>query len=251
MRKPVLGYVLAAAMLAWAAPDFEKVPNEARIHLKGTRGKPVRTGLVFVNGHYLKPPYTVARYGTAIYVNNVQVTGQIVPWRSFAGTPPSAAPAATPAAPARKESALDDLFDDSTSAPAATAERAASTSEFTPNARTNALLKRINDTRTDVHKRLLDGQAVFFGSRYPKVMVPTRLCRDMLGKLPEAMRDADDGADLLGRLKACGITYLSLETCEDLMANRSDYLALVDRRRTIQEDEHLQQLIQGGNRQGL
>ena len=106
---------LAAVLLAdAAAPAFEKVPDAARVALKGARGKPVRKGFVFVNGHYLPPPYVVARYGTAIFVNNVQVTGQVVPWKSFLATQPGNEPAVTPApaAPAKKATAIDDLFDD-------------------------------------------------------------------------------------------------------------------------------------------
>ena len=109
----ILLAAVAAGLLAGAAsPTFEKVPDAARTALKGARGKPVRKGFVFVNGHYLQPPYVVARYGTAIFVNDVQVTGQVVSWKSFLATQPGGAPAATPApaAPAKKATAIDDLF---------------------------------------------------------------------------------------------------------------------------------------------
>ena len=116
MKKTYILLVALATILSTdaAAPAFEKVPDAARVALKGARGKPVRKGFVFVNGHYLPPPYVVARYGTAIFVNNVQVTDQIVPWKSFLATQAGAAPAApsAPAAPAKKATAIDDLFDD-------------------------------------------------------------------------------------------------------------------------------------------
>ena len=113
--KHILIAALAATLFANAADSvFEKVPDAARKALKGARGKPVRKGFVFINGHYLPPPYTVARYGTAIFINNVQATGQIVPWKTFLSTQAggASAPASSPAMPARKVSAIDDLFDD-------------------------------------------------------------------------------------------------------------------------------------------
>ncbi|MBR1587358.1 MAG: hypothetical protein IJ658_03435, partial [Kiritimatiellae bacterium] len=107
----ILLAALSAAMMAGAAaPAFEKVPDAANAALKGSRGKPVRKGMVFVNGRYMPPPYVVARYGTAIFVNNVQATDQIVSWKMFLATQPggaASAPGAAPAAPAKKATAID------------------------------------------------------------------------------------------------------------------------------------------------
>ena len=249
--------VVSAAMMAGAAaPAFEKVPDAARTALKGARGKQVRKGLVFVNGHYLPPPYVVARYGTAIFINNIQVTGQIVSWKQFIATQPGGTTAAAPApaAPAKKATAIDDLFDDggtpaaATTAPT-TADAGDDSGAFVPNARTNQMIKRINDYRTDVNKRLLNGDACFFG-RYGFVAVQQRLSRGLLDVLPEAIRDAADGSDLFNRLRGRGVGYLNANICADLIDNRADYSALVERRRKMKEDEDVQKLISTG-KQGI
>ena len=249
--------LLLATLAGAAAPSFEKVPDEARIALKGTRGKPTSTGLVFVNGHYLKPPYVMARYGTAIFVNNVQVTDQVVPWRSFLATQPGAAPAAAPApapaAPAKKTTAIDDLFDDAP-APAEkpaveSAPAAGASSSFEMNARAKQLLKRINDQHTALNRRLRNGETCFFGKSYARVDVPQRLGRDLIAVLPEAMRDAADGADLYNRMRAKGFVFLNAQLCADLIENRVDYTELVERRKKLKEEEDLQKMLNG--RQGI
>jgi len=248
--------LLLAALAGAAAPSFEKVPDEARVALRGTRGKPTSTGLVFVNGHYLKPPYVLARYGTAIFVNNVQVTDQIVPWRSFLATQPGAAPVAAsapaPAAPAKKATAIDDLFDDAP-APAAKAAEAAAPSagtseKFEMNERAKALLKRINDQRTALNRRLRNGETCFFGKGYARVDVPQRLGRDLIGVLPEAMRDASDGADLHNRMRARGFVFLNAQLCSELIENRADYTEIVERRKKLKEEDDLQKMLNGGQR---
>ncbi len=238
-----------------AAPAFEKVPEQANAALKGARGKPVRSGLVFINGHYLKPPYVVARYGTAIYINNVQATGQVVPWRTFLGVGAAAPAQPAPAKKAAKpSSSIDDLFDDAPPAapatPAQAAPQAQDSGEFVLNARTKSLLRRIDEYRKDINKRLLTGQACFMGVRYSPVFVPSRLCSDMLGMLPEAMRDAADGADLAARMRRSNYLFMNAELCDDIMGNRADYPALIERRTQLREDEKLQNMIRKGQ-QGI
>ena len=271
-------------------PRFEKVPAEALNVLSGVRGKPVRTGLVFVNGHYMNPPYTVSRMGTAIFVNREQVTGQVVPWRSFLATqgadalsaplPPVSVPKPSPVAkkpetaapagnPAPATASIDDLFDDapagtssappsSPAAPSASAPAAQSASsslpslkgEFDHNAQSEKLVKRVDAARFDVHRNLKAGNLCFYGSRYAAVTVPERLAKNLLEVLPEAMRDSSDAADLRGRLRQKGFAFLPLALCEDLMNNRADYMALQARRRKIGEDDALDKML-NGSRSGL
>ena len=247
---------LSAAMVAGAAaPAFEKVPDAANTALKGSRGKPVRKGMVFVNGHYLPPPYVVARYGTAIFVNNVQVTDQIVSWKMFLATQPGGAvsvPAPAPAAPAKKATAIDDLFDDGGTPPAAAAPAAAPAEEpgggsFVANERSKQLLKRISDYRTAVNRRLLNGGTCFFGKKYARIDVPPRLARGLLDALPEAMRDAADGTDLYNRMRAKGFVFLNAGLCAELIENRADYTAMVELRRKVKEDEDLQKMLSPGS----
>lgn len=69
-----------------ARNGFESVPKRALVELKAAVGKPIDTGLVFVNGKYMPPPYKVERYGTAIRINGMQVSNQVVPWDEFVKT---------------------------------------------------------------------------------------------------------------------------------------------------------------------
>ena len=265
-KRAVLGIALAAALLCMAAPQaFEAVPDQARVALKGSRGKPIRTGLVFVNGHYLKPPYVVARYGTAIFINNIQVTDQVVSWRTFLGVQPGMA-AAKPAAakkppapaPAKKTATIDDLFDDD-SAPAPAAGGSSGTAAaaeppggtFEMNERAKQLLKRVNAYRTDIDKRLRKGQMCFFGKRYARVDVDPRLGRGLIDALPEAMRDAADGNDLFGRMRSKGFIFMSALLCADLIENRADYTALIERRQKLKEDDDLQKMLSNGAHGGV
>ena len=135
-----LGLILLLSFSAVAAPEpaakraaFATVPKQALVELKATVGKPFSAGLVFVNGKFLDPPYKVERYGTALRINGIQVTNEIVPWTEFLKTQPGArvekvetpqsadAPAAEPAPAAEEPEAeesydssddIDDLFDD-------------------------------------------------------------------------------------------------------------------------------------------
>ncbi|MGN0832274.1 MAG: hypothetical protein ACI4RD_01330 [Kiritimatiellia bacterium] len=122
----------AVILAAGGAFAFSAVPKASGKALGVTRGKSFSSGLVFVNGKYLEPPYVVERWGTGIRINGTPVSGQIVDWNSFLRTqqgvkvvrsaeeptpPPDAAavaPAPEPAESANDDEAisLDDLFDD-------------------------------------------------------------------------------------------------------------------------------------------
>ena len=106
-------------------------------------------------------------------------------------------------------------------------------------------LKRINDQRSYLDLRLREGDVIFFGSRYVTVNVTSRLARDLLAILPEAMRDVNDGTELLGRLRGRGINYLSREICEDLIENRADYPQIIERRRELERSDEVNRLLQG------
>ena len=148
---------------------------------------------------------------------------------------------------------IDDLFDDAP-APAEkpaveSAPAAGASSSFEMNARAKQLLKRINDQRTALNRRLRNGETCFFGKSYARVDVPQRLGRDLIAVLPEAMRDAADGADLYNRMRAKGFVFLNAQLCADLIENRVDYTELVERRKKLKEEEDLQKMLNG--RQGI
>ena len=125
------------------------------------------------------------------------------------------------------------------------AEEAADAS-FKPNEHSQVLLKRINDRRSYFDRKLREGNLIFFGTRYSPVTVDPRLVRSLLAVLPEAMREANDGAQLFAALRSKGIVYLSREVCDDLVENQQDYRQLIEHRRTIAKDDELRKLIESG-----
>lgn len=239
--------VACAALGGFSAQRFEKVPEQAQSALKGSRGKPFLSGFAFIGGSYLKPPYRVARYGTAIYVNDVQATGQIVPWRNFLATQDGYVPPAKPtAAPKGEKKASDDLFDDAPEPVSKDdAKDSAAKIVFAANAKSDRLLKQINDQRVAIQRRLKAGNICFFGPRYAPVVVQPRIAKSLLEVLPEAIRDAADGAALASALRAKGFAFMNLALCEDLIECRADYPALIERRKQLQEEE---KIFQGGRR---
>ena len=252
-----IGIAGALVLAAGAdAPQFEEVPAGANKALKAVKGKPIRSGMVFVNGHYVKPPYVLMRSGTALFVNHgIQITGQIVPWKAFLSTQGGAAPAAPqPAAPAQPRTVqnVDDLFAD-TPPPAAKAAAPAaapvvSDASFTPNEQTRRMLKRINDRRSYLDRKLREGNVIFFGARYPTVSVEPRLVRSLLAVLPEAMREANDGAQLFAMLRGRGVNYLNREICDELVENRQDYLQIIEHRKEMEKSDELRDLLGTGSR---
>ena len=253
--KVVIGVIGTLVLAAGAAaPQFEEVPAGANKALKAVKGKPIRTGMVFVNGHYVKPPYVLMRSGTALFVNySTQVTGQVIPWKAFLATQGGAS-APKPAAPAQPRTAqsVDDLFADAPPpASKPTAPAAAEVAEdvdFTPNARSDRLLDQINKQRSFFDRSLREGYVIFFGSRYAPVRVAPRLARDLMAMLPEAIRDSSDGADLFGKMRGRGITYMTREICDELIENRADYSQIVERRKEMEKADELNKLLRQGVR---
>jgi len=254
--KVVFGAIGALVLAAGAAaPQFEEVPAGANKALKAVKGKPIRTGMVFVNGHYVKPPYVLMRSGTALFANSrTQITGQVVPWKTFLATQGGAAAAPKPAAPAQPRTAqsVDDLFAD-TPPPASKPEAPATTDvaedvDFVPNARSDRLLEQINRQRSFFDRRLRDGYVVFFGSRYAPVSVEPRSGRALMAILPEAIRDSNDGADLYARMRAKGFPYMTREICDELVENSVDYSRIVERRKEIEREDEVNKLLRQGIR---
>ena len=90
---------------------------------------------------------------------------------------------------------------------------------------------------------------IFFGSRYAPVIVSEpRLVRELMAMLPEAIRDSSDGADLFGKMRGKGITYMTREICDELIENRTDYTQLVERRKDMEKADELNKLLRQGVR---
>ena len=85
MRK--LAAILAMALVvSIAQADFAPNPKGAVKALKVESGKPFRSGMVFIDGKYIPPPYTVQRYGLVLRINKIPVTGPLIPWERFVKT---------------------------------------------------------------------------------------------------------------------------------------------------------------------
>ena len=276
---------LAAAVMAAALPTvaadapvrrapFDVVPRRALVELKATIGREFSSGLVFVNGRYVEPPYKVERYGTALRVNGIQVTDEIIPWNDFLKTQSGvriekiehpAAPAAPVPEPEPEPEVsvggdLDDLFSDDPAPkrkPAARAPRRPSApsapppptinyildGEFVPNDRTKAMVERINKLRTSVELSLRKGGCLFFGSRYPMVSIDRTPAEMFLGKIPDIMKSCTTYDSFVGEAHAKGLSYLSEPVLRDLFRNRLDYIRLQSRAKTVSDERRWENML--------
>ena len=219
--------LIAVAFAAVSVFAFQSIPKESAKALGVTRGKPFSSGMVFINGKYVEPPYVVERWGTGIRINSIPVTGQVIDWTEFLKTQPgvkveksetAVAPAKEPKpmpAPASvpepsadvSASSLDDLFDDDpkpvkpakvepkavaaapvVSKPAKTVVTYVLSGKFRHNDDSTALLKRINANRTEIDRTLRSGGFICFGDSYSQVQGDRRTLLELLEVLPDGAR---------------------------------------------------------------
>lgn len=256
--------VLLAAFAAVA--DFPRVPKAALKALKVTRGKPFNSGVLFVDGKYVPPPYTVERYGTALRVNGQQVTGPLIAWDEFLKTqegarierseqPAAAAPVVTAAPAPVDDDPLADLFDDEPAtkpqSPVSAVRPAAPVvtttvvfeGEFRRNAASDALLAKLNAMRTEIDAHLRRGGVICFGSAYSRVTGDAGAAKRILAKLPELMKASSSVAEFSDGIRDAGLVYFPEALNRDLYRNRIDYLKLIERRRKLHEEESLNKLL--------
>lgn len=272
MRKCENMKILAASAVWFAVASafaFQPIPKASARALGVTKTRSFSSGLVFVNGKVIPPPYVVERWGTGIRINQIPVTGQIIDWNEFlktqsgvkvektevaeeSGAAPSAeVPAAAPAAVEPSASSLDDLFDDDpkpAAKPAAvrapvvpvrkpSAPKASVTysldGSFVPNDASKALLKRINQSRMDIDNILRSGGFICFGNDYPRITADSRTLSDLLDKLPELQQQATDEESFIASVHAAGLVYLNEVLIKELYRNRVDYLKLRKIRRSL------------------
>ena len=86
MKAKIVLAIAAALAVPFAEASFQPNPKGAVKALKVTRGKPFKTGLVFIDGKYIPPPYTIERYGLVLRVNKIQATNPVIPWEEFIKT---------------------------------------------------------------------------------------------------------------------------------------------------------------------
>lgn len=266
--------IALAAVVCEAAPA--KVPVAALKALKATRGKHIRTGIVFMDGKYIPPPYVVERYGTAIRINNIQVTGPLIPWDSFLRTQEGAkvTTSTTEIAPADGASEpeveieedfddddpLADLFGDEPKPKKAkkaarkpagprkvTTTKVEFDGEFEMNAASQNMVARINSRRTVIDQKLRAGGFVFFGSNYAGTSGDAATAKKIISVLPEAMQTATSEAQLSNICRSHGLSFLSAPIIADLFENRDGYVRLVERRRKMAEEAKWNNMLNGGN----
>ena len=261
--------MVSAVMTGMVAFAFQPIPKESAKALGVTRGKAFSSGAVFVNGKYIEPPYVVERWGTGIRINSIPVTGQVIDWTEFAKTQPGvkveksaaqepvAAPVAAPAQVDVDASSLDDLFDDDPKPakkatawhPAAARPAAKPTvsytlsGEFVPNEATQAMVERINSTRTDIDRIVRAGGFICFGDTYSQVSGDARTLREMLATLPDLLQHAESAQDFSAKVRAARLVYLHEVLRNDLYRNRVDYRKLKALRMKIEKDNELNDVI--------
>ena len=266
--------VLVSAVTATTAFCLPEIPKASARALGVTRSKPFSSGVVFINGKYIPPPYVVERWGTGIRINSRPVTGPLIPWSEFLKTQegvkvsksePSPAPAAPPPQAAAQaddldDTSLDDLFDDdpkpkkkttrprvATSSGASAAHKPTVTysleGEFVQNAATKALVSRINAARTEIDKILRNGGFICFGDNYSRVSGDSRSLLKMLEKLPSLQRRSETLQEFKAGVRAAGLVYLNEILCEELFRNKVDYLRLLEKYEKLKQDDDMQNMI--------
>lgn len=272
--KLVAGLFLSLA--AATAFAFQPIPKESAKALGMTRGKPFVAGVVFINGKFIDPPYTVERWGTGIRINQTPVTGQVVDWSEFLKTQDgvkvekkaveseAVSVAMEAVAPALKDSAdaLDALFDNDpepavskpvrSTRPSTGARPAAPRTEvsysiegpFVPNEVSRALLKRINDARTEIDRFLRTGGFICFGNNYSRVTGDKRTLVKMMAVLPDLLQKSTTVEEFSAGVRSAGLVYLNEVLCEDLFRNRADYPKLRRRNARIQSAGKWDRIVQ-------
>lgn len=188
---------------------------------------------------------------------------------------PAAAMASAPAAAEEDsdESSLDDLFDDdpkpkkkkAASGRSSGAKKAVSSASdrpvaakpkppsatyelegaFVANDASKALVKRINDARTDIDRFLRKGGFICFGDRYSQVTGDARTLMRLMEKLPELQQNSSDFQSFYSGTRAAHLDYLHETLCADLFANRVDYPQLKQRRTELKKEAELERVLNG------
>ena len=107
---------------------------------------------------------------------------------------------------------------------------------FRPNARTKAMVDRLNKIRTDMEVMLRKGGTCFFGTRYSTVTADRAPTDMFLSAVPQAMRENSSYEDFASAVRAKGIVFLPESVLRDRFRNRLDYVKLQERARAVKEE---------------
>lgn len=267
----VLGWLVCCLV---ASAELPEVTNQAISEWGDTVGVPQLTGMVFIEGRYLPPPYTVTRRGNAILINRIQVVyaffdvDQTMPKNlpEAGGTPAitlgdndvaetqSIKPPSviTPEAQATKRvTSIADLFSDDKPQEAlapispsmGASQEAPSVPEQQPMTPSqiremkSESLARLEHLRSRYEMGLSQGEVFFFSQRHNHVNGTQGTARQLIGVLPEALRYAQSPLDLQTRLQQGGIYFLDLTICAAIFENRNTFPLLVSRLEKIERAE--------------
>lgn len=103
--------------------------------------------------------------------------------------------------------------------------------EFEPNAKSQALLAKLNDYRTKIDAGLRSGGCYFFSPRYSPVAVDAGATRLMVQKLPDIMKAADSKQSLYQAARSAGLMYITPKLAVELYKNKVDYITIQQRSR--------------------
>ena len=274
----VWGFLFLFAFGAEAA--FTPAPKEAVRALKITKGKPFSSGVVFINGKFIEPPYVVERYGNVLRINKIQIANAVIDWSEFLKTqdnsvitktevveePKSAEPepepvAATPISTDDDDDPLADLFDDSPApkktarkqaahhAPAKkseapkTATTVALTGEFDLNAKAAMMVNKINAMRTEIDASLRRGGFFCFGSTYSRVSGDRAAANKILQDVPKIMKDNSEYGPFADGIRRAGFVYFPPNLVKEMFANRVDYLVMQKRWKKVFEEQEYNSML--------
>lgn len=238
------------------------LPPQGVVEALGSwQGKPCRAGFVFINGLYVKPPYTVEYKGNAIYLNGQLIDCPLVFDSSKSG---AAAPVTAGTNTSSKPSAAGDdffSFDDAPASQPKTVSSPSTASESedaflldedevksakTPAAAPKPAVASVQLPSADVlerHRqsmlrltkiyddRLQQGCLLMVGRTHTRTTGTYQTGRQLIEALPMAMRASHKGRELLKVLQSKGIYFLDEPVCDAIMRNRLSFIA-IDQRRT-------------------
>lgn len=274
----VWGFLFLFAFGAEAA--FTPAPKEAVKALKITKGKPFSSGVVFINGKFIEPPYVVERYGNVLRINKIQITNAIFEWSEFlktqdssvitktevveeqkAADPEPEPVAATPISTDDDDDPLADLFDDSP-APKKTSRKQAAhhapvkkseapktrttvalTGEFDLNAKAAMMVNKINAMRTEIDASLRRGCFFCFGSTYSRVSGDRAAANKILQDVPKIMKDNSEYGPFADCIRRDGFVYFPPNLVKEMFANRVDYLAMQKRWKKVFEEQEFNSML--------
>lgn len=250
---------------------FAPAPADAVKELKVAKGKPFSSGVVFVNGKFVEPPYVVERYGNVIRINKIQVTGPVCDWNEFLKVQTGASVSEVLVKPGAEEPAivgrlsenqsvlpgdwdpLDSLFEEEEAGkPKKAVKKAAPKKKtvvsfdgaFVMNDKATELLKKINAKRTEIDIALRKGGFYCFGSSYSRVSGDSETAQKILSQLPEIMRQHTDLEPFNAAIRKAGLVFFPPQLVKELLASRTDYPVIQKWCKKVLEEKQLNSMLE-------